>query len=87
MEWPEWWDWESELTPHIEKRMIQRDINEIDLRTMLHNANNFVKDKEPGRWVIYSKMGIKNREIIVEPDISEKLVVIVTAYPVEENTL
>jgi hypothetical protein len=30
--WPEWWEWELELTAHLEKRMLDRDFNEIDLR-------------------------------------------------------
>lgn len=65
MQWPEWWNWPLELTPHIEKRMVQRDLNEIDLRTMLYNARGLKEDKEPGRWIIYSKIGFDNWEIIV----------------------
>jgi len=37
---PEWWDWEPELSPHLEKRMADRDFNEIDLRSMLENAKD-----------------------------------------------
>ena len=84
MQRPEWWNWEIEITPHIEKRMVQRGFNEIDLRTMLHNYTEFNKDTEPGRYIILSKMGKLNWEIIVEPDYVQKLLVIVTAYPLEE---
>ena len=38
MEWPDWWEWELELSPHLEKRMVDRDFTELDLRTMLENA-------------------------------------------------
>ena len=84
MQWPEWWKWEIEITPHIEKRMVQRGFNEIDLRTMLHNYTGYNKGREPGRYIILSKMGKLNWEIIVEPDYVQKLLVIVTAYPLEE---
>ena len=84
MQWPEWWKWEIEITPHIEKRMVQRGFNEIDLRTMLHNSLEFIKDREPGRYIILSKMGIMKWEIIVEPDYDQKLLVVVTAYPLKE---
>ena len=29
--WPHWWDWELDLTPHLLKRMEDRDFNELDL--------------------------------------------------------
>ena len=84
MQWPKWWNWPLELTPHIEKRMVQRDFNEIDLRTMLYNAMRLEEDKEPGRWVVCSKIGSTNWEIIVEPDYDEQLLVAITAYSVED---
>ena len=35
LSWPDWWDWEIEFTPHLLKRMEDRNFNEIDLREML----------------------------------------------------
>lgn len=34
-DWPASWEWELELTANWEKRMLDRDFNEIDLRAML----------------------------------------------------
>jgi hypothetical protein len=34
MHWPEWWSWDLELTPHLMKRMVDRQFNEVDLRLM-----------------------------------------------------
>ena len=84
MNFPIWWDWELELIPHIEKRMIQRGFTELELRTMLLNAYNIEKDKEEGRFLIKSKHIGNNWEIIVEPDLDEKLLVVITAYPCKE---
>jgi hypothetical protein len=36
--WPHWWDWELELTPHLEQRMEERDFTELDVREMLEAA-------------------------------------------------
>ena len=41
MNGPTWWDWELELSFHLEKRMLQRDFTEIDLRTMLDRATGY----------------------------------------------
>jgi hypothetical protein len=30
MQWPHWWQWELELTPHLMKRMIDRGFNEAE---------------------------------------------------------
>lgn len=42
--WPEWWNWELEFTPHLEKRMSDREFGEIDLRIMLENASDYTRD-------------------------------------------
>ena len=83
MKWPEWWDWELEITPHVEKRMIQRSFTEIELREMFDRVTSFHPDKEIGRYVAMSTLCSTNWEIILEPDFDEKLIVVVTAYPIE----
>jgi hypothetical protein len=41
--WPAWWEWEPEIGPHVEKRMLDRNFTEIDLRTMLAKAGTTVR--------------------------------------------
>ncbi len=60
MNWPEWWDWELEITPHVEKRMIQRSFTEIELREMLDRAKTLNLDKEIGRYVVVSTLHSTN---------------------------
>ena len=81
MNWPVWWEWDLELTPHLEKRMIQRGFNDISLREMLGRAYGFHLDVEPERWVIETRHAGVPWEVIVEPDYELKLLVVVTAYP------
>ena len=45
MSFPIWWDWELEFIPHIEKRMIQRGLTEIELRAMLFHVNSILIKK------------------------------------------
>lgn len=83
-EWPEWWDWELELSPHLFKRMEDRRFTEIDLRRMLERASGYREDVVEGRWVIETTHRRKPWEVIVEPDAERQLLVVVTAYPVWE---
>lgn len=78
---PVWWDWELELSFHLEKRMLQRDFTEIDLRTMLDRATGYHPDLVEGRWSIATIHRYHPWEVIVEPDFLERLLVVITAYP------
>lgn len=80
--WPEWWEWELEFTPHLFKRMTDRQFNEVDLRKMLQHARSYRRNVVENRWVIETKHNGHAWEVIVEPDIYEKLLVVITAYPI-----
>src|SRR2546423_15633843 len=54
IEWPEWWNWELELSQHLLKRMVDRQFNEVDLREMLEQATDYRPNHEQGRWAIES---------------------------------
>ena len=81
MNWPAWWYWELELSSHLEKRMLQRDFTEIDLRTMLEQAIAYRPDFIKGRWVVETHHLHHSWEIVVEPDFLERSLVVITAYP------
>lgn len=83
IEWPVWWTWELELSPHLLKRMTDRQFNESELRLMLEDALGYHKDYEPNRWVIETRHGERSWEIVVEPIAQEEILVVVTAYPAE----
>lgn len=78
--WPEWWDWELELTPHLEQRMEERDFTEVDLREMLEAATGFAPDAVEGRFQIERPLRGRRWHVIVEPDLDDRLLVVVTAY-------
>lgn len=83
--WPEWWTWEVELTPHLEKRMEDRGFTEVDLRRMLERAVAFRTDVVEARYVIETVHGAQPWEVVVEPDDLDRLLVVITAYRVEKS--
>ena len=82
MEWTEWWEWELELTTHLENRMEDRDFTEIDLREMMERAQSYHPDVEEGRWIIETRHQKRTWHVIVEPDPDVHILVVITAYPV-----
>jgi hypothetical protein len=80
---PDWWEWELELTPHVEKRMEDRGFTEVDLRQMLGTARSFRRDVVEGRFVVETRFRGRPWEVVVEPDEVEHLLVVVTAFAPE----
>lgn len=82
--WPAWWDWELELSAHLLERMVDRHFSETDLRSMMESASGYHADEtEPGRWVVESTHESRPWEVIVEPDEADRVLVVITAYPVD----
>ncbi|MFO7890832.1 MAG: DUF4258 domain-containing protein [bacterium] len=81
MKKPLWWNWELEITSHIEKRMIQRGFTEIELRTMIQRAEKVIPDKSQNRWCIQTRHKSRMWEVIVEPDFDDMCIIVITAYP------
>ena len=82
-EWPEWWNWDIELSWHVLRRMRDRRFSETDLRLMLEGASGYHRDCEPRRYAVETRHEGGRWEVIVEPDPEERVVIAITAYPVE----
>jgi hypothetical protein len=61
--------------------MEDRRFSEVDLRGMLQRAGSYRRDVVEGRWVVATRHRRGPWEVIVEPDLAAKVLVIVTAYP------
>lgn len=83
--WPDWWEWELILSPHLLKRMADRGFSEVELREMLEHASKVRADIVPGRWRIGTRHKHRPWEVIVEPDDVARVLVVVTAYPVARS--
>lgn len=64
--------------------MEDRGFNEVDLRRMLEHASGHTPDIVDGRFVIDARHGGRDWAVIVEPDQESQLLVVVTAYPVDQ---
>lgn len=80
--WPEWWEWELDISDHANEYMPVREFTEVDLRRMMEHATNYRPDILEGRWRIEVHFQGQPWEIIVEPVAEKKLLVVVTAYDV-----
>ena len=78
--WPAWWDWDIDLTPHVLKRMIDRGFSETGLRLMLESASGYRPSSTAGRFVILCPFEAQSWEVVVEPDESLQSLLIITAY-------
>lgn len=81
--WPDWWTWDLEFTPHAENRMEERGITEVELRELLERAVGLRDDVVEGRFVATGRCRSRTWEVIVEPDGTDEVVVVVTAYPID----
>jgi len=79
---PDWWDFELELSPHVEERMVDRGFTEIDLRVMLESAKGIRPSQSTGRWVVETVHDGAPWEVILEPDERDRVIVVITAFRV-----
>jgi hypothetical protein len=64
--------------------MEDRGFNELDLRRMLEHASGHTPDIMAGRFVIEARHAGEPWAVVVEPDEGRRLLVVVTAYPVDQ---
>ncbi len=81
MERPDWWDWPLAFTAHLESRVEERDFTEVDLRRMLEDSTGLVPSKRPGRWLVRTRHAGESWVVVVEPDVEQGFLMVVTAYP------
>jgi len=78
--WPECWDWEVAFTGHVQGRMEERGVTEVEVRSMLQRASGYSPSVVENRFMIETMHRGRPWIVIVEPDPDERLLVIVTAY-------
>ncbi|MCI0364996.1 MAG: DUF4258 domain-containing protein [Phycisphaerales bacterium] len=81
--WPQWWNYEIVISPHVVERMQERGFSEVDLRAMLDDATGYRESAMPGRFCIEMTWLSEPWEVVVEPDELEQSLIVVTAYRIE----
>ena len=77
---PSWWDFELELSPHVEDRMIDRGFSETDPRVMVDDAKGLRPAGTTGRWIVETSHFDDAWDVVVEPDERDRVIVVITAY-------
>jgi hypothetical protein len=83
MDRPDWWEWDLAYTEHVEGRMLERGVSEVDLRTMLEGAVSIQQGRRPDRWSVQTRHLGQPWVVVVEPDRDEQLLYVVTVHPKE----
>ncbi len=79
--WPDWWEWELDLTDHLFESMERREFTEVELRRMMKDATGYRPDRDVDtRWVIETRFRGTDWAVIVEPEADRKLLDVITAY-------
>lgn len=81
---PDWWNFELELSPHVEERMIDRGFSEVDLRLMIETTAAIRRGGAKGRWILETAHDGDVWEVVVEPDERDQVIVVITAYRVTQ---
>ena len=66
-------------------RMEDRGITEVELREMLQGARGYHSDVVEGRFIVEATHSSRVWHVVVESDQVERLLVVVTAYPLEAS--
>lgn len=64
--------------------MLDRGFSEVDLRVTMERATGLYENAEPGRWVVETRHVPETWQVILEPDSNDRLLVIITAFPVDK---
>jgi hypothetical protein len=65
--------------------MRDRGFSDSDLREMLETATDFHPDVELGRWIVETRWDNDSWHVIVEPDLAEHRLLVVTAYRINQT--
>ena len=65
--------------------MDDRQFTEVDLRRMMEHATGLGADILAGRFVVDARHAGGSWEVIIEPDELRKLLVVITAYPIDRT--
>lgn len=79
--WPPWWEWELTFADHLEERMEERGVSEVELRAMLADAQRLTAGRQRGRWLVWTRFRQEDWCIVVEPDPALEQVVAITLFP------
>ena len=68
----------------LNRVLFSQDADLLREAIMMEGASGFHEDRQPGRWVLETKRDTRAWEVVVEPDSEDRLLVVITAYPLDQ---
>ena len=78
---PAWLRWELHFSDHVSERMLERGLTENDLRHILAHARRYRRSPRPGVYLVNGRVHGQKWAIGLCPDADQRIVTVVTAYP------
>lgn len=85
MQRPQWLDWELVLTSHVLRRMAERGLTEVELRTIVEAPASITPAADPSRFEITGRIDQDRWLVVVDADPVAEVLIAVTAYPIAYN--
>lgn len=78
--WPFWWDWPLIFTGYAKRRMVEREISEVDVRWMFSDATDLEPAARQGRWIASTRHEGEEWRLVLEPKHASRRLVVITMY-------
>lgn len=85
MQQPYWWTWPQEWTDHVQLQLADRANRGETLHELFANPVRLFPGRLPGRWCVESALHGRRWHVIVDVDDDERVLVVVTAYPLDKS--
>jgi hypothetical protein len=82
---PEWWQWDLAFTSHLDIRMEEREFSEVEIRGMISDVVDLSPARRPGRFIGATRLRGQAWAVILEPDLEDRVIFVVTAYAKEQR--
>jgi hypothetical protein len=77
---PRWWAFELRFSDHAKKRIADRGISELEVRTILVGPVRIAPDPQPGRIRVTGSISGTEWTIVLEPDLDQSQLIVVTVF-------
>ena len=79
--WPHWWDDPLSFTRHARRRMLKRNLDEIQVRILLDSGETLQAQTDGETWQVTAYLENQKWCLIIKPDLIQRRIVLITMYP------
>ena len=79
--WPHWWDDPLSFTRHARRRMLKRNLDEIQVRILLESGETLQAQTDGETWQVTATLENQRWCLIIKPDLIQRRIILITMYP------